>query len=211
MSTGPFEQAHSAIDPPAGRPPAEIGAALRGADAALRGVLGLAWLAVALQGHSRFGALALAICAALSLLGVAPRALAAAGTLLAAPIATATWGIAAAVGLFALGALRLRIHAGGAGRWLRDVRRLEVQRAAALAATGFALAKHRSGDGAALALAGDRYEREGRARAELATLGATPAATLGSVRGAAEWTGRALAGWPSLLCRIERTALRWSG
>ena len=210
MATGPFEEVHSAFDPPAGRPPAEIGAALRGADAALRGVLGFAWIAVALQGHSPFGAMALAIGAALSLLGVAPRAVATGGTLIAGLIAAAAGSLAVGVVLLALGALRLRIHAGAAGRWLRDVRRLEVQRAAALVATGFALAKHRSGDGDALALAGDRYEREGRARAALATLGAMPAATLGSVRGAAEWTGRALAGWPGLLCRIERTALRWS-
>ena len=80
MSTGPFEDVRSAIDPPAGLPPAEIGAALRGADAALRVVLGLAWLALALQAHSRLGATALAICAALSLLGVAPRAVATGGT-----------------------------------------------------------------------------------------------------------------------------------
>jgi hypothetical protein len=210
MSTGPFEELRSAIDPPAGLPPAEIGAALRGADAALRGVLGLAWLAVALQSHSQFGAMGLAIAATLSLLGVAPRAVATGGTLLAGLLTPAVGSIGAAAGLLALGALRLHIHAGGAGRWLRDVRRLELRRAAALAATGFALAKHRAGDSAALARAGDRYEREGRARAALATLGATPAATLGSVRGAAQSTGRALAGWPSLLARIERAALRWS-
>jgi hypothetical protein len=210
MSTGPFEEVRSAIDPPAGLPPAEIGAALRGADAVLRGVLGLAWLAVAFHTHSQFGAMGLAICAALSLLGVAPRAVTTGGMLLAGLIAPAIGSVGAAAGLLALGALRLRIHAGGGGRWLRDVRRLELRRAAALAATGFALAKHRPGDGSALASAGDRYEREGRARAALATLGATPAATLGSVRGAAPWTGRALAGWPSLLGRIERAALRWS-
>jgi hypothetical protein len=210
MSTGPFEEVRSAIDPLAGRPPAEIGAALRGADAALRGVLGLAWLALALQAHSPFGAIGLAICAVLSLLGVAPRAVAAGGSLLAGLIAAAVGSIAAAAGLLALGALRLRIHAGGAGRWLRDVRRLEMRRAAALVATGFALARHRSGDDAALALAGDRYEQAGLARAALATLGATPSAALGSVRGAAQWTGRALAPWPSLLGRIERAALRWS-
>jgi hypothetical protein len=210
MSTGPFEEARSAIDPPAGRPPAEIGAALRATDAALRGVLGVAWIAVAWQWHSPFGAMALAIAAAMSLLGVTPRAAATGGTLVAGLIAASIGSMAAAAVLLALGALRLRIHTSSAGRWLRDVRRLEVQRAAALVATGFALAKHRSGDGAALALAGDRYEREGRARAALAALGAMPAATLGSVRGAAEWTARALAGWPGLLCRIERTALRWS-
>lgn len=210
MSTSPFEKVVSGVDPPAARPPAEIGTALRGTDAALRGVLGFAWLIVALQADVRCWALGLSICAALSLLGVAPRALAAGGTVLAASIATANWGMEATMALLAFGALRLRVHAGGAGRWLRDVRRLEVQRAAALAATGFALAKHRSGDGAALALAGDRYECEGRARAALATLGAKPAGSLRLLRGAAEWTGRALAGWPRLLCRIERTALRWS-
>ncbi|MBS1105261.1 MAG: hypothetical protein H6Q91_763 [Deltaproteobacteria bacterium] len=215
MTTGPFEEMRSAIDPPAGLPPAEIGAALRGSDAALRGVLGLAWLAVALHAQSRFAATGLAICAALSLLGVAPRAVATGGTLLAVLIATAIWSngasiAATAMGLVAFGALRLRIHAGGSGRWLRDVRRLELRRAAALAATGFALAKHRTGDGGALARAGDRYEREGRARAALATLGATPSAALGSVRGVAQWTARALARWPSLLGHIERAALRWS-
>jgi hypothetical protein len=210
MSNNPFEEARSAIDPPAGRPPAEIGAALRSADAALRIVLGLAWLALAQQAYPQLGATALAICATLSLLGVAPRALAAAGILLAAVIAPATWSLGAALGLVALGLLRLRIHAGGAGPWLRNVRRLELRRAAALAATGFALAQHRAGDAAALTRAGDLYERAGRARSALAGLGATPAAALGPVRGAAQSAGRALAGWPGLLGRVEAAASRWS-
>jgi len=93
MSTGPFEAVRSATDSPAGQPPAEIGAAVRGADAVLRGVLGLAWLAVASQANSQPGAAGLAICAALSLLGVAPRAIATGGTLLAVLIAPPIWGI----------------------------------------------------------------------------------------------------------------------
>ena len=210
MSTSPFEDAHSAIDPPAGRPPAETGAALRSADAALRSVLGLAWLALAQQAQPQLGAKALAVCAMLSLLGVAPRAVAAAGTLLAAVIAPATWSLGAALGLIAIGLLRLRMHAGGAGPWLRDVRHLERRRAAALAATGFALAQHRAGDAAAITRAGDLYEREGRARSALAALGATPAAALAPVRGAAQSAGRVLAGWPGLVGRIERASLRWS-
>lgn len=210
MSTSPIEDAHSAIDPPAGRPPAETGAALRSADAALRIVLGLAWLALAQQAHPQLGTKALAICATLSLLGVAPRAVAAAGTLLAAVIAPATWSLGAALGLIAIGLLRLRMHAGGAGPWLRDVRHLERRRAAALAATGFALAQHRAGDAAAITRAGDLYEREGRARSALAALGATPAAALAPVRGAAQSAGRVLAGWPGLVGRIERASLRWS-
>ena len=210
MSTSPLEDVRSAIDPPAGKPPAETGAALRSADAAVRSVLGLAWLALAQQAHPQLGASLLAICATLSLLGVAPRAIAAAGTLLAAGIAPATWSIAAALGLVALGLLRLRMHAGGAGPWLRDVRRLELRRAAALAATGFALAKHRSGDAAAITRAGDLYEREGRARTALAAIGAKPAVALAPVRRAAQSAGRALAGWPGLLGRIEAAASRWS-
>jgi hypothetical protein len=106
--------------------------------------------------------------------------------------------------------LRLRIHAGGAGSWLREVRLLELRRAAALAATGFALAQHRAGDAAAITRAGDLYEREGRARSALAALGATPAAALALVRGAAQSAGRALAGWPGLLGRVEAGAARWS-
>jgi hypothetical protein len=53
--------------------------------------------------------------------------------------------------------------AGGAGRRFAT-RRLEVQRAAALVATGFALAKTAPAT-ATLALAGDRYGAKGRARA----------------------------------------------
>jgi hypothetical protein len=210
MSTSSFEDVHSAIDQPAGRPPAETGGALRSADAALRIALGLAWFALAQQAHPLFGVKALAVCATLSLLGVAPRAVAAVGTLLATWIAAATWSLGAALGLLAIGLLRLRMHAGGAGPWLRDVRRLELRRAAALAATGFALAQPSAGDAAAITRAGDLYEREGRARAALAALGATPAAALGPVRGAAQSVGRALAKWPGLLGRIEAAASRWS-
>jgi len=210
MSTNPLEDVRSAIDPPAGRPPAETGAALRSADAAVRSVLGLAWLALAQHAHPQLGANLLAISATLSLLGVAPRAVAAAGTLLVAAIAPASWSSGAALGLVALGLLRLHMHAGGAGPWLRDVRRLELRRAAALAATGFALAKHRSGDAASLARAGDLYEREGRARTALAAIGAHPSAALPPVRGAAQSAGRALAGWPGLLGRIEAATSRWS-
>jgi len=210
MSNSPLEDVRSAIDPPAGRPPAETGAALRSAEAAVRSVLGLAWLALAQQAQPQLAATALAICATLSLLGVAPRAVAAAGTLLAAWITAATWSSGAALGLVALGLLRLHIHAGGAGSWLRDVRRLELRRAAALAATGFALAKHRSGDAASLARAGDLYEREGRTRTALAAIGANPAAALAPIRGAAQSAGRALAGWPNLLGRIEAATSRWS-
>jgi len=210
MSTSPFETARSVIDLPAGRPPTETGAALRSADAALRSVLGIAWLALAQHAHPQLGAKALAICATLSLLGVAPRAVATAGTLFTALIAPATWSLGAALCLVAIGLLRLRIHAGGAGSWLREVRLLELRRVAALAATGFALAQHRAGDAAAITRAGDLYEREGRARSALAALGAAPAAALATVRGAAQSAGHALAGWPGLLGRLEAAASRWS-
>ncbi len=210
MTTSPFEDVRSAIDPPAGKPPIETGAALRNADAALRIVLALAWLALAQQAHASLGANLLALCALLSLLGVAPRAVAVAGSLLAVSIAPATWSLGAALGLLAIGALWLRMHAGGAGPWLRDVRRLELRRAAALAATGFALARRREGDAAAIAHAGDLYEREGRARSALAAIGATPAASLAPVRSAAHSVGRALARWPGLLDRVTAAASRWS-
>ncbi len=210
MSTNSFEDVRSAIDPPAGRPPVETGGALRSAEAALRAVLGFAWLALALQAQPQLGAKALAIGATLSLVGVAPRAVATVGTLLAAAIAATTWNSGAALGLVALGLLRLRVHAGGAGPWLRDVRHLELRRAAALAATGFALAAQRPGDDAALTHAGDLYEREGRMRSALAALGATPATALAPIRCAAQSIGRILSKWPVLLRRIQATTSHWS-
>ena len=210
MSNSSFEDVRSAIDPPAERPPVETGAALRNGDATLRIALGLAWIALAQQSYPRFGAILLCAGGILSLLGVAPRAVSAGGTLLAAAIAAATWSGGAVLGLLILGVLRLRIHTSGAGPWLRSVRRLERRRAAALAATGFALARHGAGDAAAITRAGDLYEREGRARAALESLGATPAPALAPLRSAAQSAGRALAGRPALLTRLEATASNWS-
>jgi len=204
LSNDPLEEAHSAVDPLAGLPPAAIGAALRETDAALRVVMAVAWIALALRAPLLWSPI-LAGLALLSLLGVAPRALTVVGTAVAAWIATAAWSLGAAVGLVALGALRLRIHLGRAGRWLRDVRRLERRRAAALVATGLARARPDSG-----ALAGDRYEEEGRLRAALAARGARPSSALAPLCDAAARAGHALAGWPSLLAAIERTALRWT-
>jgi hypothetical protein len=104
----------------------------------------------------------------------------------AAAAAGAPTGAAALLGLAAW----LAIEAGPAGRWLRAVRRLEWQRARALVATGRALARARRGDPGALERAGDAYEREGRARAGLAALGAEPARVVGWLRGAAQRTAR---------------------
>jgi hypothetical protein len=200
----PLEETHSAIDPRAGLPPAEIGAALRGVDTVSRGVMAFAWIAAALQARSVLGSTILAGLALLSLLGVAPRGVTVVGTAFAAWIAAAAWGAGAALGLVALGALRLRLHLGGAGRWLRDVRHLERRRAAALVATGLARARPE-----AITLAGDRYEEEGRLRAALASRGAQPAALV-SLCDASARAGRALARWPKLLAAIERAALRWA-
>lgn len=210
MSNSSFEDVRSAIDPPAERPPVETGAALRSSDATLRSVLGLAWIALAQQAHPQFGAILLGAGGVLSLLGVAPRAVSAAGTLLAAAIAASTWSGGAVLGLLILGLLRLRIHTSEAGPWLRSVRRLERRRAAALAATGFALARHGAGDAAAITRAGDLYEREGRARAALESLGAAPAPALAPLRSAAQSAGRALAAWPTLLTRLETIISNWS-
>ena len=205
--TGPIEDAHSAIDPPAGLPPAEIGTALRGADAAIRAILAVAWIALALRAPAPLEVATLAGLALLSLLGIAPRSVTVLGTAFAAWVATAVWSVGAAIGLALLGALRLRIHLGGAGRWLRDVRRIEWRRAAALVATGLALARP---DAGALAVAGDRYEQEGRLRAALAARGARPAASLAPLSGWATRVGRALARWPGLLSALERAGLRRS-
>ena len=206
-STGSIEVAHSAIDPPAGLPPAEIGTALRSSDAAFRTVLAGLWIALAFQAQSLLWTMALAGIALLSLLGIAPRASTVLGSAVAAWIATTVWSIGAAIGMILLGALRLRIHFGGAGRWLRDVRRLERRRAAALVATGLALARP---DASALAVAGDRYEQEGRLRAALAARGARPAGVLAPLTSWGTHVARALGRWPSLVAAIERAALRGS-
>jgi hypothetical protein len=207
ISTGPIEDAHSAIDPPAGLPPAEVGTALRGTDATFRAVIAAAWMALAVQQHSLVWMKVLGVLALLSLFGIAPRLLTVLGTALAAGISVAVWSVGAAIGLVALGLLRLRLHAGAAGRWLRDVRRLERRRAAALVATGIALATPGAG---ALTLAGDRYEQEGRLRTSLADRGARPAAVLAPLSDWATRAAQVLARWPRLLAAIERTALRWS-
>lgn len=206
ISTGPIEDAHSAIDPPAGLPPTEVGTALRATDSTFRAVIAATWIALAVQVQSSYWAAVLVGLALLSLFGIAPRLLTVLGSGVAAWIAMGVWGVGAAVGLVALAVLRLRLHAGGAGRWLRDVRRLERRRAAALVATGIALA---SPGADALARAGDRYEQEGRLRAALAERGARPAA----LTSLSEWATRGahlLARWPRLLAAIERAALRES-
>jgi hypothetical protein len=206
-STGPTFDARSAIDPPAGLPPAEIGTALRASDAAFRIALAAVWIALSLQAPSFLWMKALGGIAVLSLLGVAPRVLTVLGTAVAAWIATAVWSTGAAIGLVVLGALRLRIHFGGAGRWLRDVRRLEQRRAAALVATGIALARP---DAGAPTVAGDRYEQEGRLRAALAERGARPAGALAPLTGWGTRMARALGHWPGLVAAIERAVLRGS-
>jgi hypothetical protein len=99
----------------------------------------------------------------------------------------------------------VRLHFGPAGAWLREVRGFEQRRFAALAATGLA----RAGGGPdALRRAGDHYEREGVARAEMAAIGATPSGMLAPVLGTSEWLGRRLGGWPRLSERLERRATR---
>ncbi len=204
MSNDPLEETHPAIDPRAGLPPAEVGATLRGTDATLRIITAVAWIAVALRADSWLWTTILLGLALVSLLGVAPRAISVAGSVVAGWIAATAWGAAAAIGIVALGALRVRIHLGAAGRWLGDVRRLERRRAAALVATGLARARLDSG-----ALAGDRYEEEGRLRAALAERGAQPASALAWIVDAATRAGLALGRWPKVRATIEQTALRW--
>jgi hypothetical protein len=206
-STGPIEAAHSAIDPPAGLPPAEIGTALRASEAAFRVALAAVWVALSLRAPSLLWMGMLDGIAVASLLGIAPRALTVLGTAVGAWIATTAWGAIAAIGTVVLGTLRLRIHFGAAGRWLRDVRRIERRRAAALVATGIALARP---DASALALAGDRYEQEGRLRSALAARGARPAGALAPIAGWATRVAHALLRWPGLVAAIERATLRGS-
>jgi hypothetical protein len=206
-SNDPSENAHSAIDPPPGLPPAEIGTALRGVDRTRSRVIAIAWIALALQAPSLLWMKALGVLALLSLLGIAPRLLTVLGSAVAAWLAIAIGSVGAAIGLVLLGVLRLRIHSGGAGRWLRDVRHLERRRAAALVATGLALARP---DAGALAVAGDRYEQEGRLRAALEARGARPAGVLAPLSDWATRVGHLLSRWPGLLASIERAAVRWS-
>jgi hypothetical protein len=207
IATGPIEDARSAIDPPPGLPPAEVGTALRATDVAFRVVIAAAWIALAVQVPSFLWMMALGVLAVLSLFGIAPRLLTVLGSAVAAWFAVSVWSVGAATGLVALAVLRLRLHTGGAGRWLRDVRRLEWRRAAALVATGIALA---SPGADALARAGDRYEQEGRVRASLVERGARPAAALAPLSGWATRGAQLLARWPRLLAAIERAALRES-
>ncbi len=150
---------------------------------------------------------ALGVLAVLSLLGFAPRTVTVLGSVLAAWIATTDWSVGAVIGLVVLGALRVHLHFSDAGHWLRDVRRLERRRAAALVATGLARARS---DAQALARAGDRYEQEGRLRAALAARGARPAAVLAPLRDAATRAGHWLSRWPALFAAIERAVLRWA-
>lgn len=207
ISTGPIEDAHSAIDPPPGLPPAEVGTALRASDATFRAVIAAAWIALALQVHASYWVAVLVGLALVSLFGIGPRLSTVLGSAVAAWIAASVWSVGAAIGLVALGVMRLRLHTGGAGRWLRDVRRLERRRAAALVATGIALA---SPEANTLAIAGDRYEQEGRLRASLAERGARPAAALAPLSDWATRGAQLLARWPRLLAAIERAALRGS-
>lgn len=203
-SHAPLEDAHRAIDPPPARPPATTGAALRSSDAWLRAIAGGAAFTLAADG-SLPSALVLVLVGVASWLGCAARGVSIATLLLVAVAAASRWHAAAACLAIAACALRVRIHFGPAGAWLREVRGLEQLRFAALVATGLARAR---GGPDALHVAGDRYEREGAARAALAAIGAIPSGLLAPVLRASEWLGLRLRGWPQLRDRFERFVTR---
>jgi len=194
MPVAPFDardEALRAIDAPVESPPLAAAAATRSAEGGLRLIAGAASLALAAHAHGGT-ALALVGLAMASLAGVAPRFTAIATALAGVTVASGRWGTAAAVLLAGVCALWLRLQRGSSGAWLGAVRRLERQRARALVAAGLARSQRSELGEAALARAGDHYEREGAARRRLAELGATPVRWLGPVLGCAEQLGRAL-------------------
>jgi hypothetical protein len=198
-------------EPPGDRAPAASGAALRRTDRSLGLALGGAALVLACTGWAGLPPLfpgaarsLLGGAGALALLGIAPRATAAAIAGGAAALAPATVGGLAWAMVLALALLRLDLHRGAAGRWLAAVRRLERARVRALAATGLARSRAAGTAGRALTEAGDAYERAGRAQAELQALGADPAPGVRWVRPLAEALGRALSGVPRLRAWLER-------
>lgn len=201
-SHAPLEDAHRAIDPPPVRPPPAAGAALRSADAWLRAIAGAAAFAL-VAGGTPPTAVALALVGVASWLGCAPRGASIAALLVVGLAASARWDGAAAFLAIAACALRVRIHFGPAGAWLREVRGLEQRRFAALVATGLARAR---GGADALRIAGDHYEREGAARSALAAIGAVPSRWLDPVLGASAWIGTHVQRWPRLRDVLERRA-----
>jgi hypothetical protein len=200
----------SSDDRPAGSSLAGVGAALRHTEAALRLALAVAWIGLAATDPSVAGwtggllRSTLAACGALSATGHFPRGTTLMGLVLAGVLAPAHLGPGASVAIAAAALARLAAHGGGGGRWLREVRRLEAERLGALAATGLARARARSGEGGALGEAGDAYERAGHASRGIRELGAEPSRIGGAVRPAAELVGRALASAPALRLRLER-------
>ena len=203
-SHAPIEHARRAIDPPPVRPPSAAGAALRSADAWLRAIAGAAAFTLAVDATPPT-ALALALVGGVSWLDCAPRGASIATLLVVGLIAAAQWTGAAAFLAIAACALRVRVHFGPAGGWLREVRRLEMRRFAALVATGLARAR---GGANSLHVAGDHYEREGAARSGLAAIGAVPSPWLAPVLGSSERLGTWLRRWPHLRDRLERRAAR---
>lgn len=208
MASRPFEELRPAIDPAPARPPQAAGSALRAADAGLRLLLAAVWLELAPDANA-VGAAGLVAAATLAWAGVAPRLLTGAGTALAVSVAWPERGASAAGVLLVAGAVRLRLHLGAAGAWLRTVRQLECRRNAALAATGLALARRRTAGlgGSAEAVvqqAGDSYEAAGRARAALEAAGARPARWTEALERGVAWLGRRRSAAPALRSRPAR-------
>jgi hypothetical protein len=192
-----------AIDAPPARPPAEAGDGARNADAWMRGILAAAALALAASVPAPAGII-LAIAAVSAAIGVAPRATTLAIALVATPSAASQWSPAAALLLASVCAARMRLQLGATGRWLREVHRLETRRARAIAATGLARARRDELGDAALAAAGDCFERDGAARRELAAIGATPSRQLDPLLALGERLGRALRSLPRLRDALAR-------
>jgi hypothetical protein len=205
-SHAPFEDAQRAIDPPPVRPPHGAGAAVRSADAWLRAIAGAAAFTLALDARTPT-ALALTIVGITSWFGCAGRGASVATLVVVGLASAAQWSGAAAFLAIAACALRVRLHFGPAGAWLREVRGLEQRRLAALVATGLARAR---GGADALQVAGDHYERDGEARRALAAIGAVPSPWLTPALGASERLGIRLRNRPQLRDRLERRAARTS-
>ena len=168
---------------------------------------------LALQAHSPLGATALAICAALSLLGVAPRAVATGGTLLAGLARGGDSGASRRPSVAA------RARRAAAAHPLRRRRSLAARRAPPRSATRRRAGRDRlrAGEAPLRRRRRTRARRRSlrargpraRTRSRLSAQRRRPA--LGSVRGAARMD-RSRARRAGRVCcgRIERAALRWS-
>lgn len=204
---------------PVGVPPVSRQRWLR-ADRALRLVIGLGWIGLAATpsdapvlaisgGLAAAARPALLGCGALVLLGLAPRAVSAAGLALSLPLLPPGSWVAAWLVLAGAAAGRLALRRGVRGRWLREVERLARDEAlgCALLELGRALAARAAAaaeSSARIARAGDAYERAGRARAALRLLGVEARAFPAAARLAARGIALALRPAPGLLASLER-------